>query len=310
MTGSVAVEQRGNVLIATLSNPPMAVMDSEIVVGLLALARRADADSDVGAVVLTGDHPTRFVAHFNVEEILSGAAQAPRLSKRMLRAGLRATGAALRVPGAAKLLTREPFAGGIALVTFTQTLLAIESCSAVWVAALNGDTGGGGCELALACDYRFMADGPYNIAQPEIFLGFPPGGGGTQRLTRLLGAGRALHMCLEGTPKTPADALAFGLVDRVVAPERLLEEAVEHATQLGRRPKAGIGAVKRAVRFGGSLPLEDGLRLEAGEFLSAISTPESIEAQRAYVDRTNELGDVPIANPDIRAAVTERGRFA
>jgi enoyl-CoA hydratase/carnithine racemase len=261
-------------------------------------------------VVLTGDHPTRFVAHFNVEEILSGAAQAPRLSKRMLRAGLRATGAALRVPGAAKLLTREPFAGGIALVTFTQTLLAIESCSAVWVAALNGDTGGGGCELALACDYRFMADGPYNVAQPEIFLGFPPGGGGTQRLTRLLGAGRALHMCLEGTPKTPADALAFGLVDRVVAPERLLEEAVEHATQLGRRPKAGIGAVKRAVRFGGSLPLEDGLRLEAGEFLSAISTPESIEAQRAYVDRTNELGDVPIANPDIRAAVTERGRFA
>ena len=256
--------------------------------------------------VLTGDHPTRFVAHFNVEEILSGAEQAPRLSKQMLRAGLRATGAALRVPGAAKLLMRGPFIGAIG---FRQTLLAIESCSAVWVAALNGDTGGGGCELALACDYRFMADGPYSIAQPEIFLGFPPGGGGTQRLTRLLGARRALHMCLEGTPKTPADALAFGLVDRVVAPERLLEEAVEHATRLGRRPKAGIGAVKRAVRFGGSLPLEDGLRLEAGEFLSAIGTPESIEAQRAYVDRTNELGDVPIANPDIRAAVIERGRF-
>jgi len=306
MAGSVAVEQRGNVLIATLSNPPTALMDSEIVVGLLALARRADADSDVGAVVLTGDHPTRFVAHFNVAEILSVAEQASRLSKRTLRAGLRATGAALRVPGAAKLLMRGPFMGAIG---FRQTLLAIESCSAVWVAALNGDTGGGGCELALACDYRFMADGPYSIAQPEIFLGFPPGGGGTQRLTRLLGARRALHMCLEGTPKTPADALAFGLVDRVVAPERLLEEAVEHATRLGRRPKAGIGAVKRAVRFGGSLPLEDGLRLEAGEYLAAISTPYSIEAQRAYVDRTKELGDVPIANPDIRAAVIERGRF-
>jgi enoyl-CoA hydratase len=309
MTGSVAVEQRGNVLIATLSNPPTALMDNEIVVGLLALARRADADPDVGAVVLTGDHPTRFVAHFNVAEILSGAEQAPRLSKQMLRAGLRATGAALRVPGAAKLLVRGPLAGFIGLETFTQTLLAIESCSAVWVAALNGDTGGGGCELALACDYRFMADGPYSIAQPEIFLGFPPGGGGTQRLTRLLGAGKALHMCLEGTPKTPAEALAFGLVDRVVAPERLLEEAVEHATRLGRRPKAGIGAVKRAVRFGGSLALEDGLRLEAGEFLAAITTPDSIEAQRAYVDRTKELGDVPIANPDILAAVIERGRF-
>ena len=101
----------------------------------------------------------------------------------------------------------------------------------------------------------------------------------------------------QGTPKTPADALAFGLVDRVVAPERLLEEAVEHATRLGRRPKAGIGAVKRAVRFGGSLPLEDGLRLEAGEFLSAMSTPESIEAQRAYVDRTNELGECRSPTP-------------
>lgn len=309
MTGSVAVEQRGNVLIATLSNPPTALMDSEIVVGLLALARRADADSDVGAVVLTGDHPTRFVAHFDVAEILSGAEQGRRLSKQMLRAGLRATGAGLRVPGAAKLLVRGPLAGLVGLATFMQTLLAIESCSAVWVAALNGDTGGGGCELALACDYRFMADGPYRIAQPEIFLGFPPGGGGTQRLTRLLGAGRALHMCLEGTPKTPAEALAFGLVDRVVTPERLLEEAVEHATRLGRRPKAGIGAVKRAVRFGGSLPLEDGLRLEAGEFLAAISTSDSIEAQRAYIDRTKELGDVPIANPDIVAAVIERGRF-
>ena len=116
-------------------------------------------------------------------------------------------------------------------------------------------------------------------------------------------------MCLEGTPKAPAEALAFGLVDRVVAPERLLEEAVEHATRLGRRPKAGIGAVKRAVRFGGSLPLEDGLRLEAGEFLAAMTTSDSIEAQRAYVDRTKELGDVPIANPDIVAAVIERGRF-
>ena len=247
MSGSVAVEQRGNVLIATLSNPPTALMDNEIVVGLLALARRADADPDVGAVVLTGDHPTRFVAHFNVAEILSGAEQAPRLSKQMLRAGLRATGAALRVPGAAKLLVRGPLAGFIGLETFTQTLLAIESCSAVWVAALNGDTGGGGCELALACDYRFMADGPYSIAQPEIFLGFPPGGGGTQRLTRLLGAGKALHMCLEGTPKTPAEALAFGLVDRVVAPERLLRKPWNTRPDWvdGRRPPS----VPSSARF-------------------------------------------------------------
>ena len=108
MSGSVAIEHRGNVLIAILSNPPTALMDNEIVSGLLALARRVDADPDVGAVVLTGEHPTRFIAHFDVAEILSSAEQAPRLSKQVLRAGLRATGAALRVPGAANLLARSP----------------------------------------------------------------------------------------------------------------------------------------------------------------------------------------------------------
>lgn len=309
MPGSIAVEQHGNVLIATVCNPPSALMDDAIISGVRALAHRADTDPTVGAVVITGEHPTRFLAHADVAQILAAAEQAPRLPKRVLRAAVRATGAVMGIPGAASLLARTPLAGLMALETMTQALLAIESCSAVWVAALNGDTGGGGCELALACDYRFMADGPYSIAQPEIFLGFPPGGGGTQRLTRLLGAGKALQMCLEGAPKTPTEALAFGLVDRVVAPERLLEEAVQHATQMGRRPKVGIGAVKRAVRVGGSLPLRAGLRIEAAEFLAAYATPESIDAERAYVNRTNELGDVPIADPETVAAVIARGRF-
>ena len=153
--------------------------------------------------------------------------------------------------------------------------------------------------MVLATSFAAQTDTPKVVRSPNESASPVRGHASAHRLSR------RLLLVDQGTPKTPADALAFGLVDRVVAPERLLEEAVEHATRLGRRPKAGIGAVKRAVRFGGSLPLEDGLRLEAGEFLSAMSTPESIEAQRAYVDRTNELG----ANPDIRAAVIERGRF-
>ena len=77
-------------------------------------------------------------------------------------------------------------------------LLRFNRAGAVFVAAINGSAMGGGCELALACDIRLMAAGPYLIGQPEILFGFPPGGGGTQRLARMLGSARALRLCLEG----------------------------------------------------------------------------------------------------------------
>jgi enoyl-CoA hydratase/carnithine racemase len=189
-------------------------------------------------------------------------------------------------------------------------LLAIERCSAVWIAALNGSAGGGGCELALACDKRFMADGDFQIGQPEVFLGFPPGGGGTQRLARLLGPAKALHVCLDGGPMSPNEANALGLVDRVVSPAQLLQAAAAEAARLGRRPKTAIGAIKRAIYEGGSLPISDGLRLEALEFISCISTEESKRAQQAYVEKLEQLGDVPIEDAEFVAEVLERGRVA
>lgn len=310
MAGSVNIEQRGNVLVATLANPPHALMDGSIQEALAALAVRADEDPAVGAVVLTGAHPTRFIAHFDVRLILAGAKSAPAMSPQTAHMSLKAVGTALRVPGADRVISRSPAAGLAVMEQIRDVNLSIERCSAVWIAALNGDTGGGGCELALACDFRYMADGAFSIAQPEIFLGFPPGGGGTQRLTRLLGRRAALRICLDGGPLTPREAEQIGLVDRVLAPEELLDAAIAEASRLGRRPKQAIGAIKRAVNIGGSLPLVDGLRLESAEFLSAIATPESIEAQEAYVRRTEELGELPIGVPEETEKVLQRGRFA
>jgi enoyl-CoA hydratase/carnithine racemase len=309
MARSLTVVTHDNVLVATLHNPPMALMDTAMVTDLHALARRADRDPAVGGVVLTGGHPTRFLAHFDVRQLLDRARRSPSLSPRVLRGAQRATAAITRAPGVAAALDRSPLAGLIAMQRMTKALLAIESCSAVWVAALNGDTGGGGCELALACDYRFMADGPFMIAQPEIFLGFPPGGGGTQRLTRLLGPGPALDICLDGGPLTPQRAHEVGLVDRVVDRDRLIDTAIDQAARLGRRPKVAIGAVKRAVRHGSSLPAVDGLRLEAAEFMAALTTRESMAAQQAYLERVDELGDVPICDPATIARTLEAGRF-
>ena len=201
----------------------------------------------------------------------------------MLRAGLRATGAVLRIPGAAKLLlARTPLAGLIGLGD-------IDAGTAGYRVVLGGL--GRGAQrrhrrrrLRTRSGLRLPVHGrrPVQHRATGDLPWIPAGGGGTQRLTRLLGAGKALQMCLEGTPKTPTEALAFGLVDRVVAPERLLEEAVQHATQMGRRPKAGIGAVKRAVRVGGSLPLRAGLRIEAARVPRRLSDA-GIDRRRARI---------------------------
>ena len=309
MTGTIQVEQRDNVLLATIANPPYALMDRDIVVELFKLAERADRDPDIGGVVLTGAHPTRFLAHFDVNLILDSAENSPRISAVAARRAMAALAAALKLPKAGALLDRGPAAGLLALMRMHELMAAIESSSAVWIAALNGDTGGGGCELSLACDQRFMADGDYFIAQPEIFLGFPPGAGGTQRLTRLLGRSKALRTCLGGEPMSPREAADLGLIDRVVAPEALLSEAIAEAARLGRRPKQAIAAVKRAIHQGGSTTLDEGLRIEASEFLAAIGTPQSIAAQRAYVQRTKELGDLPVGDKALIKRVLERGRF-
>ena len=138
-----------------------------------------------------------------------------------------------------------------------------------------------------------MADGPYTSRNRKS-SSVSAGGGGTQRLTRLLGAGKALHMCLRA-PRGPGGGARVGLVDRVVAPERLLEEPwnTRPAWVDGQRPApspSARGSLRRLATARGT-GCAGGWR-----FLSAISTPESIEAERAHVERTKELGHVPIVS--------------
>ena len=310
MPGTITVEERGRVLLATLANPPHGLMDAAIVEALALLVTRADDDPDVGGVVLTGAHPERFLAHYDVAELLAGAEGSPSVSPGAAEASLRVLGGLRRVPGAEGALAGTPAAGMIALERFHEVLTRMERCGAVFVAALNGSALGGACELSLAADVRLMARGPHLIGQPEILLGFPPGGGGTQRLARMLGSARALRLVLEGGPLTPEEALDLGLVDGVEDPEGLVEAAVAEARRLGSRPKAAVAAAKRAVYEGGSLPLPAGLRLERAEFLSAIGTDEAKAAMRAYVEAFERTGELPAYDEEASAAALERGRFA
>jgi len=308
-TGSITVEKSDNVLVATLSNPPLALMDLEIVEQLGQLAQRADRDASVGGVVLTGGHADRFVAHYDVAELLQNARSSPPVRPWVARQALAVVAGLRRLPGGDRLLQDSPAAGLWFVERFHEVTRSIESCAAVWVAAINGSAMGGGSELALACDLRIARTGDHVIGQPEIMLGFPPGGGATQRLSRLVGPAKALRMILDGRPLTPMEALNVGLVDQVVDAESVLSVAVKEAARLGARPKAAIGATKRAIYQGASLRLDRGLRFEASEFLGALGTEEALDGMQAYVRATSERGELPAYDSDAVAAAFARGRF-
>src|SRR3954454_3376945 len=307
--GEVRTEQRGRVLVATIDNPPHALMDPSVVGGIEEVVARATAADGVGAVVLTGKHPERFIAHYDVGELLAGAESGPAVGRRAATASLRTVAAARRLGGEGPL-ARPPRAGVVALERFHAMLLAMSRSGAVFIAAMNGSAMGGGCELALSCDVRIMAAGEHRIGQPEILLGFPPGGGGTQRLARMLGPARALRLSLEGSPLSPDQALELGIVDEVVRADEVVERSVALAERLARRIKRGVGAIKRAIYDGGSMPLADGLRVERAEFMATLATPEAIAAMQAYVDATEKSGELPGYDPAAADRALEDGRFS
>jgi enoyl-CoA hydratase/carnithine racemase len=171
----------------------------------------------------------------------------------------------------------------------------------VFVAAVNGIALGGGCELALACDIRLMADGEgHRIGLPEMTLGLIPGAGGTQRLARSLGPARALELILEGRALSPREAAECGLVHRVVGGERLLPEARSLAARMAKRSPLTVAAAKRAIYEGGSRTLAEGMHGERAGFLAAVSSPPALRAMSAYRDRVAALpeGGSPWAQGD------------
>jgi enoyl-CoA hydratase/carnithine racemase len=148
-----------------------------------------------------------------------------------------------------------------------QQMAAIAACPRPVIAAINGHCLGGGCELALCCDYRIMVeDGRSRIGQSEAALGIIPGAGGTQRLPRLIGRARALPMLYEGTRLSAVEAEAIGLVNRAVPPGELDQAVGELAGRLARAATFAIAMIKDAVNRGFDLPLDAALALEAANF--------------------------------------------
>ena len=142
------------------------------------------------------------------------------------------------------------------------------------IAEVSGYALGGGCELAMACDYRIVSERAV-FGQPEILLGIVPGGGGTQRLARLVGPSRAKEICVTGRQVKAEEALRIGLADEVIEPEALHERALALAGAIAAGPLTAQGVAKRLIDEGLSMPLADGLRHERQGFVEVFGTEDS-----------------------------------
>ncbi|HEY3059757.1 MAG TPA: enoyl-CoA hydratase-related protein [Chloroflexota bacterium] len=166
-----------------------------------------------------------------------------------------------------------------------EILLKIERTPKVFVAAISGHALGGGLEIALACDFRFAAEGDYRVGVPEVSLGLLPGNGGTQRLTRLIGRSRALELLLSGQPVAPARALELGIVDRLVAPDGLIEECMTYLAKLAQGPTLAVGNIKVAAKIGADLPLEGALALEREAVWRLFMSEDAAEGMAAFTEK-------------------------
>jgi len=286
-------ERDGRVLTVALDNPPRNFIGRELVGELDALLRRVGRDRSIGAVVLTGAHPASFITHFDVDEILAGTQRTPDAPRAVIDAWVRLTGLITRVPIGRRLLLASalrPFTRGVVTLHDTHRLyLRMSRIDKVLIAAINGHCAAGGLELALACDVRIAAEGDYMIGMTEPVLGFNPGGGGGQRLTRAVGPARAVEMLLEARMYSPEEALQVGLVHRVVQKDQLLSTAQETAARLARRSPRAIAGVKRAVYDGFSWRWRHGLHLDRAAFAWAAIAPQTERAMRHMLDQIAEL---------------------
>lgn len=297
---TLTVERHGRVITARFSSPPLNFVTTAFVRDLDALTAAVDRDDSVGAVVLTGVDG-RFLTHADPTEIGEATETSiPPLPAAVLAPLWKLTRTALRIPGALRSTeaTGNPVARALAWgYRWRRTILRMNRSSTVYIAAINGPTTGGGHEIALACDLRFISDAPeIRVGQIEILVGLIPGGGGTQRLPKILGTSKALEYMLDGTLLTAQEALEAGLVNAIVPDRDLVNHAEEVAQRMARRSPGAVKSIKQLVYFTNSRPLRAGLDNELAGFIAAGLGPAMQNSVAAFNTDLAQLADSPLSS--------------
>ena len=245
----VRFEAEDGVGIVRLDRPPANAISLDLANELLQVLKEAEADHDIGAIVVWGG-PKLFAAGADIKEM---AVQGPE----QVREQVTGLGAACDLLGSIPKLS---------------------------IAAITGYALGGGFELALACDLRYAADDA-TVGQPEIRLGVMPGAGGTQRITWLAGAGVARDLVYTGRQVQAAEANALRLVERVLPADEVLETAVRDARGFARGPRVALAAAKEAIQEAVWTPGPAGIARERERFLALFGTDDQREGMQAFTEK-------------------------
>jgi len=251
------VEITNGVVVASYVNPPMNYMTADGMNELKELIEQW-RDPAVRVVVLTGGVTDRFITHYSVEELVESA----RDKAMMMNIG-RAW-----------------------LHHHNSTLTNLEHLPKPVIAAMTGSTMGGGFETSLSCDIRIGQAGDYRYGLPEVTLGILPGGCGTQRLSRLIGAGRAIDFILRGRICKPEEALELNIIHEVAADAKA--RAIEIANEMVGLSAVAIAETKRAVYEGSEVHMQGGLEIEGDAFIHTMLTDEAVEIMEDYVAQPYE----------------------
>jgi len=247
---SVTYEADGHVGVITLDNPPANSYDLEVMQAFSDAVDEA-IGGDMRAVIVRSASEKFFSAGADVKKFLDGDVDANMAMIRVSQAAFKRMAAA----------------------------------PAVFIAHINGHALGGGLEIALACDLRDANEGRYQLGTPEVTLGLLPGNGGTQRLTRLVGASRAIDLLITGRTFSPDEALQMGLVSALYPAAEGDAHVRALAARLAAGPALALAAIKRCVYEGAEQPLEQGLALEAQLIEQLFRSQDAVEGMTSFVEK-------------------------
>ena len=246
------IEERDHYMICYLSNPPTHTLNSSGVAEIHKFLDSAEKKHDLRVLAFTGESENVFIKHYEV--------------------------------GSNKN-TKDPKE----LHAFHRMLLRLRELDAIVVAGINGNTAGGGCEFSLGCDLRVMADGDFLIGLPETSVGILPGGGGTQRLSRLIGSSRALDLILHAKLLKPLEAYNLGIINKLLTEKNFKEELDEYCEDLANRAPIALSQVKKIIHQGLEMTLEDSLLLEQKAFDVTMNSKDAARAMRSLLNAQENI---------------------
>jgi len=260
------IEDKGHYMICYLSNPPSHTLTSSGVAEVHKFLDLVEKNNDLRVLAFTGEGKDVFIKHYEVGELANSAEKNIESNQTQ----------------------KDP----TELHAFHKMLLRLKNLDAIVIAGINGNTAGGGCEFSLGCDLRIMSEGEYFIGLPETSVGILPGGGGTQRLSRLIGSSRALDLILHAKLLSPAEAYNLGVINKLIPKDKFEEELDLYCQDLANRAPIALSQVKKIIHQGLEMPLEESLLLEQKAFDVTMNSKDAARAMRSLLNSQENIEDV------------------